>query len=230
MKKLILGCLIFSLSSCDTSNLKSKEVDHDKIGSGGVVDKLNNSRRDIEKATEKRKIRKQLFNVFLKKFKKIDFPYIYRYPGSEEYGREKFKLNQNSSDTLFIKTEYFDESYFYGYLSDTSNFFSLIYFLPAESLYPVLATYTKNGDLLNQESLIVYGCGSDCGLKYCSQTVTIRNDFMIEMVDSSKYEGECDEEGNYNPKGHKLYIHSKRGRIKKNGEIEMSKISTKVIK
>jgi hypothetical protein len=85
----------------------------------------------------------------------------------------------------------------------------------------VIYTWSKNGKLLSKEPLLVHGCGSDCGLKYCSFTAHIEKDFSIYIADTSRYEGTCDSSGNY-IEGDSTFIYSKTGSINKSGIIKLN--------
>ena len=159
---------------------------------------------------------------FIKKFKLIPTPFYY-FGGNagNNYESQLFELKNNSIDTLFHPLTNYGPVYGYGMLADTANFYSLIYFHTADMLYPVLYTYSKSGKLLSEESLIVRGCGSDCGLNYCSSAAHIGKDLSIYIADTSHYEGMCDSAGNYIT-GDSTFIYSKTGAINKSGIIKMS--------
>lgn len=158
---------------------------------------------------------------FIKKFKIVQAPFHYQDAQMERLQRQLFELKKNSIDTLFCKLP--DDAPVYGYamLADTSTFYSLIFFHSADILYPVLSTYSKTGKLLSEESLAVRGCGSDCGLRYCSSTANIEKNLSIYIADTSYYEGMCDSAGNYTT-GDSTFIYSKTGSIDKSGIIKMS--------
>ena len=124
---------------------------------------------------------------------------------------------------MFVKSEFIDEIYCYGLLSDTTDFYSLIYFVPADSYYPVLATYDKSGKLISQESLLVSGCGSDCGLVYCSSTGVINKDLSLFCADTVKYNFHCDTLGEPVPSSGMTYSIVKKGKVKRDGKIELGK-------
>jgi hypothetical protein len=166
------------------------------------------------------------FRVFLTKFKSVDLPFIYR----ETYSSNSIdiahlpKLDANSSDTLFMKSEFPDETYCYGMLSDTTNFYSLIFFFPAETHYPVLATYTKTGKLIDKADLLVNGCGSDAGLMYGSSTSVIREDFTVFCADTLKYDFICDSIGEPLPNSSETQIGCRIGKVDRKGKIMIGKI------
>ncbi|HYV92047.1 MAG TPA: hypothetical protein VE978_09705 [Chitinophagales bacterium] len=164
------------------------------------------------------------FREFLKKFKIIDLPFVFRYADfKESFNYNKMtSIDANSSDTLFIKTEYSDGIKCFGMLPDTTIFFSIIYFYPADSYYPQLVTYNKRGKLIDETSLIVNGCGGDCGLQYCSETGMINKDLSIFCADTVNWEYFCDSLGQPIPNSDIVWINTKTGRLTNNGKVKMT--------
>lgn len=175
--------------------------------------------------------RSQQFKLFLNKFKILSLPLAIRSDGNagiEVTGLER--LNEQSNDTLFAKADYFNESYCYGMLPDTTSFYTLIFYHPAAEYYPVVATYSKTGFLISQESLFHGACGSDCGLISCSMTGIISKDFSLHGVDSIYYEYECDSTYAPIPNTGEIIVISKNGKIDKKGVISMSEEKEQRIK
>lgn len=164
------------------------------------------------------------FRQFLNKFKIIDLPFVYRYVDFKEYfDLDKMQhIDVNSSDTLFIKTDYSAEIKCYGILPDTSKFFSLIFFYPADSYYPQLITYDKKGKQIDKTSLIVNGCGVDCGLQYCSETAIIEKDLSILCVDTVIWEYFCDSLGEPILNSDIVWINTKTGKLTDSGKLKMT--------
>lgn len=168
--------------------------------------------------------RSELFRQFIKKFEPIDLPFVFRESRTSNHNVENMaRFDGSSFDTLFLKPSDPDETRCYGILRDTSQFYSLIYFFPADSDYPVLATYTKDGELISKEGLIVNGCGGDCGLQYCSESGIINIDYSIYCADTVKWDFFCDSIGEPIPNSATVWINSQTGHISKNGTITMSK-------
>lgn len=164
------------------------------------------------------------FNDFIGKFPVIHLPFIY---SSNRLGndaiRKMVKLDSKTVDSAFVNSEFIDEIYCYGLLADTTNFYSLICFFPADSFYPVLATYSKSGKLISQEDLLVYGCGSDCGLSYCSSTAIINKDLSLFCADTVKYKFQCDSLGEPLPNSGLTQSIVKQGKVRRDGKIELGK-------
>ena len=164
------------------------------------------------------------FRQFLKKFKIIDLPFVYRYVDFKEiFDLDKMlSIDAKSSDTLFVKTDFSEGIKCFGILPDTSKFFSLIYFYPADSYYPQLVTYDKGGKLIDETSLIVNGCGGDCGLQYCSETGIIKKDLSIFCADTVIWEYFCDSLSQPIPNSDIVWINTKTGNLTNNGKIKMT--------
>ncbi|MFC5272149.1 hypothetical protein [Adhaeribacter terreus] len=208
----LLLVLCFSCTSDKVGNESSKTVLEEKQSS-----RINT--RDIQK--------ERLFSDFIKKFKPVELPFIYRLSSNDSV-RVDFsklaKLNAHSTDTLFLKAEYLDEIFCYGILPSTSNFYALIYLFPADDFYPVLVTYSKQGEVISQEPLTIKGCTSDCGLTYCSQTGLIDKNFQISSVDTIRYDFNCDDNGNLVNEG-LLMVDSNKGKVNIDGKINMGKVN-----
>lgn len=166
----------------------------------------------------------ELFRQYIKKFRPIDLPFVFRESEVSSHDIESMaKFNGKSDDTLFLKTDYPDETHCFGVLKDTSKFYSLIYFFPADSYYPVLATYTKDGQLISKEGLIVNGCGGDCGLKSCSENGIINSDYSIFTSDTLVWDFFCDSLGEPIPNSAAIWVDKQVGKISKSGKITMDK-------
>ncbi|MBA9079878.1 hypothetical protein [Rufibacter quisquiliarum] len=211
MKKIIFALLVLVAASCGRSDNDKSTLSVE--ANTGDIDSKNTSKTNTE-----------LFREFLKKFSPIGLPYVFRETSetSADYNGLQ-KLDKNSIDTLFANAEFFDETYCLGMLSDTSNYYALVFLQPASEHYPVLATYTKEGKLIGQEDLINGACGSDCGLVECTMTGIIKKDFSILSVDSIRYEYSCDTLGNPIPNSGELIVIRKSGKVQGNGEILMGK-------
>jgi hypothetical protein len=170
-------------------------------------------------------------NDYIRKFTVIQLPFYFNGWNGYNIDTSKFfTISQKSIDTLFYKIENDEIVYGYGLLADTSNYYSLLYFGQADDIYPMLATYSKKGQLISKSNLLVNGCGSDCGLKYCSYSALIKKDFSIYIADTAKYEGICDSLGNYSPNSDSTFINSKTGKIDKSGNIKLEAETRQSIK
>lgn len=216
MKRITLFLLSLSLFACSSND--SNEAGAEELNENSISEDISASRS-------------QQFKLFLKKFRILRLPLEIRSDGNariEVTGLER--LNEQSNDTLFTKTDYFNESYCYGMLPDTTSFYTLIFYYPAAEYYPVVATYSKTGFLISQESLFQGACGSDCGLTSCSMTGIISKDFSLHGVDSINYEYECDSTYAPIPNTGEIIVISKNGKIDKKGVISMSEEKEQRIK
>ena len=171
------------------------------------------------------KITENYFLQFLKNFKSIHLPFIYRETkeSSTVDINKLVKLNLYSKDTLYIKRNMYltDDIYCYGMIKDNSKFYTLIYYFSADTFYPVAVTYTKSGKLISQKSLIVNGCGGDCGLVRCSSNGILSKNYSIYCADSLTYEYHCDSLGESIPNSDELYVNMEEGKINKNGTFKL---------
>jgi len=209
MKQIFFSLLTFTFlfSSCDNHN-KEKATDS---GQNLIVETLP-------------------IRDFIKKFHTIQLPFYFKgWNGNNIDESKLFALDFNTSDSLFFKRKGIAQElestiYGYGLLADTINFYSLIYFRQGEEIYPIICTYSKQGQLISNQSLLVYGCGSDCGLRYCSYTAQIDKNRSIYFADTLKYEYLCDSLNNPIPNTDSTFIHSRVGKIDDKGQISVSNI------
>jgi hypothetical protein len=156
---------------------------------------------------------------YIKKFSILDLPFFFKGYGNYIDQKKLFKIDVKSVDSLFFKGENDDELYGYGLLADTSKFYPIIYFAQGEDMYPILVTYSKTGEFISKETLIVNGCGPDCGLTYCSYTALIKKDLSIYLADTTIYKGICDSIGNFLPNSNSTFVNSKIGLVNPKGKI-----------
>lgn len=116
------------------------------------------------------------FEKFISKFKKLSFP---------------FKVNTScySPDSLLnIPLEMDNDSTFLNYsgpaitmgvLPDTSRFYAVIYCTAAACYLPVLAVFSKDGNVISRKE-ISSGCGSDVGY-VCSEILEIKSQNKITV-------------------------------------------------
>ena len=179
------------------------------------------NKKNIADTTQNNSELKLPVEDYIKRFKLLQLPFFVCNGNIDR--NHLFVLNQNSIDTLFYNFKNVDKVYGYGILVDTTNYYSLIYFGVADDLFPILCTYSKSGKLIKKEILGVGGCGTDCGMTYCSSSALIRKDYSIYLADTSKYQGICDSVGNYLPNSDSTFIISRIGVIDRKGQIKFEK-------
>ncbi|MCO4292400.1 hypothetical protein NF867_05940 [Solitalea sp. MAHUQ-68] len=158
------------------------------------------------------------FRQFIRKFKVLSLPLIIN---TDEIQATSSLKRLNEKDNTFINSEYPNEIWSYGLLPDTSKTYKIIWLAPAEMLVPVLTTFSKKGQRINEQYLGVGGCGSDCCF-WCKESIKINQDMTIYSVDSIR-SCECDSIG---PKENtmKKYIRFMTGKVSGNGKIKMTEI------
>jgi hypothetical protein len=105
---------------------------------------------------------------------------------------------------------------FYGILPDTTHFFGVLYFVAASIAYPNLATFDKEGILIDKQSIVGDNCYEMAGASvFCDEYTIINKDLTMHYHYKSKH---IFDGGNY---GAVLVCkHIERdGRIEKNGKI-----------
>lgn len=189
------GILLFYLVSCSNYNKKVE---------------INQSEKQEE-----------LFLKYISKFKNIELPFFFRgWDKPTLYVNELTQLNKNSIDTIFYPIEYRQNVILrYGKISHSSKFTAIIYFIQTEDIYPIIVTYSKSGKIIDSKSLIVNGCGSDCGQKYCCYTTSIDKDLNILLADTLLYNQKCFDE--FITDSTLNYYYSKKGKISKDGKISI---------
>lgn len=177
----------------------------------------NNKKIEINQSEKQ----EELFLKYISKFKKIDLPFFFRgWDKPTLYVNELTLLNKNSVDTIFYPIEYRQNVILvYGKISQPSKFTTIIYFIQTEDIFPLIVTYSKSGKIIDSKRLIIKGCGSDCGLKYCCYTTTIDKDLNILLADTMLYNQKCFDE--YMTDSTLNYYYSKKGKISKDGKISI---------
>ena len=153
------------------------------------------------------------FHKFLRRLAVLKLPFEFR-PQMVE-GNELIPVEPK--DTAFLKSEL---AFYYGLLSDTTNFYGIITIAPADDYIPVLTTFDKNGKFIESRDLIVRGCADDACIKYCSSTTIIKNDYSIFSVDSI-IAAECDSLNEEISGTDSLFRNFFYGHINANGKIEI---------
>jgi hypothetical protein len=136
---------------------------------------------------------------------------------------DRTKTNPNSPDTLFLKSGYV---ICYGLLPDTSKYIGLIWQGIADYEPPFLATFTKQGEMIDEKELFVGQCGgADCGWS-CDETIKIDEHYKTFSIDTVMV-WDCGDSLRTNLKKTIFY---KSGRVDEKGKITMSDTKEELVK
>ena len=172
-----------------------------------------------------------LFKLFLQKFETTQLPYQFRLTDVEPDKIDHLKsVDFNSIDSLFLPSKDIGKAFCKGILADTSHFYALIFLYPGDSYYPVLITYSKNGEIISEENLLANGCSPDCGLKRYSINCKINPNFTIMSSDTSIWEYRCDSLGQPILNSAFTWIDTKVGKVDSEGKIQLSQTTRQEIK
>lgn len=146
--------------------------------------------KEKEKKTEVPPSNERIFKSLLKKFKVLPLPLHLRAHQGISLGG-LMKINQSEADTFFDKEENY---YCFGMLEDTTHYYSLILLYPADQVVPRIFTFSKSGELISREDLIIKGCSGECGFRKCTSDCLIDEKKNISLIDTTDF-FECDENG-----------------------------------
>jgi hypothetical protein len=196
MKYLTLIYLLF-LFSCQANSNKSDKKQPNTLENQPIFPKVNDE-----------------FTLYLQNFKKLALPVAIKGCKVNSDNFKQFDGNQ------FAK--YADEySLAYGQIPTNGNYIATIILGAADCYLPVLTTYKQNGEVIDQKTIAIGGCGSDCGFN-CEEYMTLRNDFTFYTSDTISI-CDCDSFGNEIPGTCEYYVTYRDGKLRKDGKIEMNK-------
>jgi hypothetical protein len=167
MNKILIPLLIFTLFSSCTETITSEGKETTK-----EIAVENNFRR------------------FLKKFPKISLPLNMRIHTG--ISLENLQKVNNDEAKEFLKGE--SNYYCYGMLEDTLHYYALILLYPADKVIPEIFTFSKEGEFISSQQLIIKGCAYDCGYRKCTSDCIIDEKKNISLIDTNDFY-ECDENG-----------------------------------
>lgn len=149
----------------------------------------SNSEKKKEANTENN-LKEAAFRKFVNKFKLLSLPIQLRnHTGISLDGLSK--INKEEAK-IFLNSE--GNYYCYGMLSDTTDYYSFILLYPADIVVPQLFTFTKEGEMIDMQELIVNGCFMDCGWRKCTSDCLIDDERNITLIDTSDFY-QCDDAG-----------------------------------
>jgi hypothetical protein len=106
-------------------------------------------------------------------------------------------------------------------IPSNGNFIALISLGAADCFLPVLTTYSLEGEKIDEETIAIGYCGSDCGYS-CSEYMTINEDYVIYVSDTIS-SSECDSLGQVIPSTTENYVIYQEGKLLVDGKIQLNK-------
>lgn len=170
-------------------------------------------------ATKQREFTKAHYiRAFVEKVGYIDMPYSHNLNlDKEDY---RYLIDYKSLDTLFFDV---CDNQIIGVLSDTSNYFAVLYYRIGDDLYPSLMTFNKSGERIDDKKICYGFCaGCDCECDSCADVTTISKDLKINMTYYIEAT-ECDSIGNKLFETTTCKIFKIEGLIQPNGLIALNK-------
>jgi len=218
MNKLFFILVIPFFSACGP---QKKESTEEKTGHKEKTKdtlELNNTRVDPKTYGT--------FRSMIKRLKTVSLPLKFRlHEGIDPKGMLEFEFGSPEVE-LLMKDQV---NFVYGLLPDTSSYYAIITFVPADAMAPFLFTYTKSGKMISYESLFVRGCGFDCGIVQCTSDCLIDRNLNVILVDTNHY-FQCHDDGSEIKGSREFYYEKKTYRIDARGKIANLKESKVTIK
>ncbi len=113
-----------------------------------------------------------------------------------------------------------DNEYAYCSFKTNGDYIGIITLGPADCFFPILKTFDKNGNKIDERDIHIGGCGADCGFT-CEEFMTLRADYTLYTSDTISYY-KCDTAGNEIPGTREHYVVYRKGRLLPTGKIELS--------
>jgi len=109
----------------------------------------------------------------------------------------------------------------YGIVPASDEYVCVILLAQADCEIPVILTFDKNGNKIDEQAINIGYCGFDCGYT-CRESMLLGSNNEIYTADTiTSYE--CDSLGNPVPGTNEHYVIYKTGKILSSGKIELSK-------
>ena len=204
--KLQIFLLVFSVISCQTkSSDKSTENQTDKKQTEKIIfPQVNDD-----------------FDGYLRNFEKAQLPIEIK--GCELNTKGLTEFNDETYNK-YVE----DYSYSYKQIPTHGNFIATITLGAADCFLPILTTYRLTGDKIDQKTIAIGYCGSDCGYS-CEEYMTVKADYSIYVSDTIS-SSDCDSLGKIIPGTTENYVIYKSGKLLENGKIELSEETRKELK
>jgi|LakMenE01Jun11ns_1017448.scaffolds.fasta_scaffold9743097_2 hypothetical protein len=151
-------------------------------------------------------------NTFLKKFKRLDLP-TNIIEGKQIDPKKLTSNDPKSLDSLFTQS---GSILCYGILTDTSSFYTLIFYAPTVTFIPVISTYDKKGNRISDKG-IDFGCWDGGPYDYsCDGHLTVDNKMNLNLEHVTIC-NDCDSTSTEPVK----FIEKRKGKITNNGQVEL---------
>jgi hypothetical protein len=129
------------------------------------------------------------FRSLLSKLKPLDLPFVINSKTIQNF--TPVNLNRQSGDMLFLKLNDIYPAEALGYLSDTTNFYKLIYYFVGDAFYYRIAIIDKFYNVISDTDI---SSDNTCvpnepGSNYCSTTIEFNKDNTIKCIDSTDNNG-----------------------------------------
>jgi hypothetical protein len=96
--------------------------------------------------------------------------------------KANYSVNQMSNDTLLFKNDGIFE--IIGFLPDTVNYYTFLYFSVGDMLYPTIRTMDKNWQKIDEKIISTGGCAGHAQLEVtsCYDSVWVYKDLKIKSI------------------------------------------------
>lgn len=179
------------------------------------------SENEEEKKSVVNNSNERTFRFFVKKFKVLPLPLQLR--THQGISLEDLQKVDEKEAEAFFKSD--DNYYCFGMLEDTTHYYSLLLLYPADRVVPRIFTFSKDGELISSEDLIIHGCSGECGFRKCTSDCLIDEKKNISLIDTTDFY-ECDENGEEIQSSRKHRVEIKKYYLGRLGKITHGKQET----
>ncbi len=152
---------------------------------------------------------------FIQHYTKTKLPVIIR--GCKDGG-----LPLLNNDSMFAKNAFVNDDGSIPYCTFQTNgdYYGVIKLSAADCAVPILITYDKTGNIIDEKTIAIGYCGGGPGF-HCEEFASIKSDFSIYTSDTIMT-AEIDSMGNEIKETNQNYIIYKKGRLLESGKIELT--------
>lgn len=160
------------------------------------------------------------FDAYKQKFKEFKLPLVIK--GCYLSDSNFIEVSPRQDTPVII-----DRILAYCSVPANGNYYATITLAPADCYVPVLTTFNKEGNKIDEKAINIGGCGADCGFT-CEEYMIINKDYSIYVSDTIS-QTKCDSMGNEIPGTTEHYVNYKTGKLLSNGKIKLSEEKKKVL-